>query len=173
MFLAPSGVFLAMLLHFQILAIRPNFVSTLPTGMVTKNYEKKNFSLTFMLRKHKTQVLPMLWTPWWSLDVKLFFDWLFWEFFLTPYPNPICYHYLLWPLEGKIKRYHLWVRMNHVLCLNTFLSPRELIKHKARAEEVYVLVRFRGSVSTLHWYVYSITVWSRAARRRIRFSSLL
>lgn len=49
-------------------------------------------------------------------------------------------------------------------------SPQELIKHKARPAEVQILVRFRGSVLTLHWYIYSITVWSRAARRRIRFS---
>lgn len=51
------------------------------------------------------------------------------------------------------------------------LSQQKLIKHKARAAEGYILVKFSSSVSTLQWYVYSITVWSRAARRRIRLST--
>lgn len=58
-----------------------------------------------------------------------------------------------------INRWHVWVRMNHVLPLpEHILSQQTLIKHKARAAEGYTLVKFSSSVDTSVIYLLYYSV---------------
>lgn len=83
---------------------------------------------------------------------------------------------LNWALKGKmkIKCWYLWVRLGPCSLAGLYLLEHTHFS-STKADETQsqscILVRFSSSVSTLHWYIHSITVWSRAARRWIRFSS--